>query len=558
MSRMLSLLLLTIIVVLGAFLRFYKLAEIPSGFYVDEAAIGYNAYSVIKTGADEYGKTWPIFLRSYNAYSSPMYMYLTTFAVSAYGLSIWSTRFLSALVGSMSIVVVYLILKNIDVIKSRLSVIATVTIFTISPWSIFFSRGAFEANLAFLFLCVSVLAIFKSKERKWLFVLAVAILSISTYAYQAQRLIAVFLTGYSVFWVFRPKSIRGLFNKFTITSAIVFVFIQIPQILIMTKPAFGSRAGGLFYKDDVLTQSDKIPLPYFVSYLLSFIREFGAKFVSYLSPRSLFHLPDPDTQRSIPELSAFYSWVVIPFLVGIYQLLKLLKREYVQFVVALTIITILPAALTTDPFSTLRSLGLLLPVTIIITMGIDKLISYKPKITCLTLLLLIVISLIQLWRSYFVLFPTLYAKSWDYGYRELVQEIETRPDTKILIDENRNNPSYIKLAFFMQLDPEILQQSVDMPIAEDYYGGQEFVSDYQFQNIEVRNLVWDKDIYDEQLIIGDTLAISDDQAKEHELTKVFQIFDPSEKVVFAGFVTNPHAKCQKISFQNKLCDPYLN
>ena len=47
------------IVVLAAFLRFYKLETVPSGFYVDEAAIGYNSYSILETGADEYGKFFP-------------------------------------------------------------------------------------------------------------------------------------------------------------------------------------------------------------------------------------------------------------------------------------------------------------------------------------------------------------------------------------------------------------------------------------------------------------------------------------------------------------------
>ena len=40
------------ILLLAAFLRFYKLGQVPSGFVNDEAAFGYNAYSILKTGRD--------------------------------------------------------------------------------------------------------------------------------------------------------------------------------------------------------------------------------------------------------------------------------------------------------------------------------------------------------------------------------------------------------------------------------------------------------------------------------------------------------------------------
>ena len=43
-----------VIIILAFFLRFYRLNSYPA-FNADEAAIGYNAYSLIKTGMDEHG-----------------------------------------------------------------------------------------------------------------------------------------------------------------------------------------------------------------------------------------------------------------------------------------------------------------------------------------------------------------------------------------------------------------------------------------------------------------------------------------------------------------------
>lgn len=48
-------LLLIFIIVLSGVLRLYKLSDIPVGLYADEASIGYNAYSILKTGRDEHG-----------------------------------------------------------------------------------------------------------------------------------------------------------------------------------------------------------------------------------------------------------------------------------------------------------------------------------------------------------------------------------------------------------------------------------------------------------------------------------------------------------------------
>ena len=46
---------IAVITFIGAWLRFAELDSVPPGFYIDEASFGYNAYSILKTGRDEYG-----------------------------------------------------------------------------------------------------------------------------------------------------------------------------------------------------------------------------------------------------------------------------------------------------------------------------------------------------------------------------------------------------------------------------------------------------------------------------------------------------------------------
>ena len=67
---------LFLIAILGlAFLlRFYLLGRYPA-LNADEAAIGYNAYSLLETGRDEHGNSWPIHFQSFNDFKPGLYFY---------------------------------------------------------------------------------------------------------------------------------------------------------------------------------------------------------------------------------------------------------------------------------------------------------------------------------------------------------------------------------------------------------------------------------------------------------------------------------------------------
>ena len=542
------------IVVLAAFLRFYKLETVPSGFYVDEAAIGYNSYSILETGADEYGKFFPIFLRSFGAYSSPLYTYLTTLPIFLFGLNILSVRLLSVLSGILNVIFFFLILKETGLIKRIRFILLGTFLFAIMPWNIFFSRGAFEANLALMLFMFSIYLFLLSRKKFILMYIATAFLSLSTYAYQAQRLVAyIFLIGVL------PIFFRGkLLKRQVVFSVLLFFIIQMPQLLILTSPAFTLRASGLFYKDAVISQADKILLlPQPISYFLAFVREFLAQFVSYLSPKNLFFLPDSDFQRSIPELSVFYSWMIIPFLSGTFLIFAKREKKIFNFLILLIVASIIPVSLTGDPFSSLRSLSLVLPYCLIIAKGMETL-GEKGKSTFWGLTLLITFfSFIVFWRSYFVLFPKERAKTWDYGYTQLAQIIKNNSEKKFVIDQSRMNPSYVLLAFFLKYPPEEFQKLTDPKIKDAYYSNIQFNPHYSFSNIETRQIFWEEDVYKEQILVGDELAVSEVQAKEHSLEKVFEIKGPLGDIIFVGYKSHPELKCINTDFRSPRCNEFI-
>src|SRR3990167_10378583 len=100
--------LLIAILLLAALLRFWKLNDYPA-LNADESAIGYNAYSLIQTGMDEHGNSWPIHFQSFNDYKPGLYFYLVLPLVKILGLNAWAVRIPGAILGVLTVLAVYLL-----------------------------------------------------------------------------------------------------------------------------------------------------------------------------------------------------------------------------------------------------------------------------------------------------------------------------------------------------------------------------------------------------------------------------------------------------------------
>ncbi|GIW60389.1 MAG: hypothetical protein KatS3mg087_1455 [Patescibacteria group bacterium] len=152
----LQIILLFIITLLGGVLRFYQLGQTPQSLTWDEVAIGYNAYSILRTGRDEYGNFLPTSFRSFEDYKSPLYIYGTTLSLAIFGKSEFAIRFLSALTGTLTIPLLALwVVKIIGKNNFSLALLTSLLCAT-SPWHLHFSRVAYESNLA-LFFCATIL-----------------------------------------------------------------------------------------------------------------------------------------------------------------------------------------------------------------------------------------------------------------------------------------------------------------------------------------------------------------------------------------------------------------
>ena len=97
MSKSKSLWLLVLILIIAGGLRLYHLAELPPGLYPDEAMNGNNAVQALET------KDFKIFYPENNGREG-LFINIQALSIWAFGAHPWSLRFVSALIGILTVI----------------------------------------------------------------------------------------------------------------------------------------------------------------------------------------------------------------------------------------------------------------------------------------------------------------------------------------------------------------------------------------------------------------------------------------------------------------------
>ncbi len=212
------------IVVLGlisvVFLRVS--ATNPPGFYKDESAIAYNAYTLGTTGKDEYGARFPLFISSFGDYKSPLYVYLLAAVFRVTGPSAEVARMFSAVLGLAAVFVLFALALSIS--RRMLPSLGVAALAGLSPWLFETTRLVFEVALLPLMIALFLLVVYRAsagtwrwRQSAWIGLLLAAI----AYTYQAGRVLApLFAIGLALCW-FREKrrEVAVAWAVFLVTAA---------------------------------------------------------------------------------------------------------------------------------------------------------------------------------------------------------------------------------------------------------------------------------------------------------------------------------------------------
>lgn len=488
MSKKLVVPLLAGIIFFGALLRFYRLGDNGMVFFRDEAALGFNAWSLLQTGADEYGQKFPIIFRSFEVFFLPAYVYLSLPIFLIFGPTVMASRALAAISGTLLIITCFFIAK--EFFKSGKVALISALLVAVSPWAIFYSRGAFEGNLALLAFSIGIYLWlrFTNTDKKKYFFLSLAFFVFSMYSYQAPRFVAPLFVGISIlsqkFWWKKWKLwIFGFFFA---------LLLYLPQLSLIASPAGYHRAIGvsIFSRGETPPGYSNKLGDWQKLYLVP--RELLSLYLHYFSPSNLFWQNDYNPQRRVEGYSVFYIWQLPLLLIGIWTFFKKKFKEskYFLFWIALAPI---PAALTADPFHTYRAILLFLPLTILIALGFEQLFSLSNKMKNLVIFVSFIGILYSVFSYLFGLLeltPITRWRDWDYGYKEVSQFIKNQPSSLKVVIDDPNTESYIHLLFNQVIPISEYQTVASSKVGEAYYKTPEVLRPEKIGRFEFRSVDW--------------------------------------------------------------------
>jgi len=370
--------LLFLILLFGLFLRFYKLSEIPFGFHQDEVVNAYVGKFILKNGFDLYGNSWPIFyFDKWGDYPPVLPMYFSGFGSLIFGNTVFGARFFPALFGSLTILIVFFLVKEIF-LNEDIALFSSFVL-AINPWHISFSRVGTEGIIALFFYSLSLLFSIKLFQKPILkFKILSFILSLLSFlCYPSYRLI-IPLTFFIllIFSYLNEKKI----NYFFLSSFLCFlIFTYIISQTFWGKARFFQTSifnifsnKEPFWLSFIYNEPNIFLARIFNNKVIYFILELLKQLSNYFSFNFLFLQGGNPPWFSFPNSGLFYltdAFLIFAFLIFfIKDSYSKLKKYLLIFF--LLIINIFPAALTIEQTPhTHRSLASVLFFIIFISIG---------------------------------------------------------------------------------------------------------------------------------------------------------------------------------------------
>lgn len=469
---------LVLIFLLGFFLRVVFIGDYPVSLHRDEAFLGYNAYSIFKTGADISGSFLPIHLESF--YFSPAgYSYFSIPFIAFLGLSETSVRLASVVFGSLSVLVLFFVVKHMFSANKLREPLAffSAFVFAITPWHINLSRVATENVIVVFFVLLGLMFYFFYKDSSKNFWLILSFLSfgLTLTIYQAPRaFIPLFIP--IMMYFFNSQIVTFKIAK----EVAIFLLLLIPVLMVMLSPELSWRISSLsifshpetqLVINEQITNDSVQGLPYLLSRIfhnkiIGFSSLLAENFFSHLSFSFLFTDSGfPDRYR-VPNSGLLYI-IQLPFILyGLYKIITQ-NKQLAGFILMWVVAGVFGSALTFDDIPNLqRTLFIVPPLSILTAYGMVH--SYqlfkarKPAIKKLVLSLFFVVvtfSVFQYLIQYYIqgkVYRPYYRQS---GYEELVKSVNTRLDeydhTVITI---RESAPTIFFLFYGDYDPKAFQR----------------------------------------------------------------------------------------------------
>lgn len=494
-------LLLFCIIILGFLFRIVAVSSNPAILNRDEAALAYNAYLLAETGRDEWGRSWPIALESFGDYKLPGYPAILVGFFKIFGANDFVVRLPSVLAGTALIPLAYWFLKIFK--RSKTVSFFGAFIVAVSPIFMFYSRMAFEANVALSLLVLALCLLFweNSKKRSFLDIASAIILFVAALVYNTPLLLLPFI-------ILAVIIFRGLKNYKTWlipASLLSLVFlIVLSQMMLLTTQKSGIT---IFSDPTVWVQyaeyRQTLPgwtLPLIGSKYVYFLGLAARNTLASFAPHFLLFQGGSHPWHSLPWRGHMYILTYITSVVGMLMMavggIMRRDRKY-GTLLFLTLAGLAPAVITVDAPHTTRSLLFLFMLCIFSAIGIGEVIKRIPinslrVYTTAAVAGLILISSGLYANDYFNEYPKHQAPIYQTGFQNVLKDSE-KLDQIYVVDPT--GYQYITTAWYAKMDPQEYFKSVergDPDVIGFKYGKQ--VGKYTFvtniEDAESSPVVW--------------------------------------------------------------------
>lgn len=467
--------------------RLFELGKVPIGLEWDEVALGYDAYSILKTGKDQFGKFLPLTFRSLDDWKPPIYEYATVPAEALLGLTPFATRLPSALFGILTVCLTFIftriIVKNIPIINSHANTIALLASFllTISPWHLQFSRGAFEVNISVFISLLAVYLFLKGLSKNRYFILSGLIFGINLFSYHSARVVSPILMSF-LFFIFNKKlpARKHIISFFLIYGFFFVLFIpilispeaqmrfratnifdpgarylnekDIPKLLLDKR--LEDKAAGYEFAGKIFHNSHLLFLDYdtLKKAFNNYISNFGFEYLFISGDAPLHHAPD---------FGLLYIWE-LPFIVlGLFFIFSKGLNRYTVIILAWMLLVPLPNAVTREAPHSIRTELFLPSFQILASIGIFYLLYIlrnESKWVIYTAIIFISATLSInhgfYLHQYYTQTNLKLSRYWMYGRKEAVDITEKLKGSydKVLVSMKVDMP-YIFWLYYSKKDP---------------------------------------------------------------------------------------------------------
>ncbi len=513
-----KLIILIAILVLAAILRLWSLGSVPPSTSMDEASIGYNAYSLLKTGGDEYKELPILSHRAYDDWRRATYLYLVVPFVALFDLNVISVRLPAVVLSILTILATYHIALSLFSKRSVFSsnfALLTSFLLAISPWHIYISRLGHESNASLAFLVFGILFFLQGQKDKLRLLFSIIFFTLSLISYYSgQAFIPLFVIG--LFFIFREKLLAFvLSDKKIIISFLVLAILLIPIFKEIFSPEALIRFQGtsvfrpeahlerfnqrLALWSNAINNNDIIGTLVYNKYFFQF-QVLAEGYLSHFKPEWLFANSGAQPHK-VPNMGLLYLWelplIIIGFLAIIFS--RLLDSRIKKLIFLWLFLAPLPAAIATQTPHAMRSYSLVVVWQIFAAFGLVYILTKLKKFQFITLTifgLLVLISLVTFYKNYFIVFPREQSNSFHYVLSKAIPYVLSREENyQKIVFSNKDNlyQSYMLFLYYSHYDPLLYQKQ-----GGTKSGG--FAESHQFGKYEFRSVDLQKESMEREVL----------------------------------------------------------